>query len=250
MKKVCGIYKITNLVNNRAYIGQAIDIYQRWNRHKNDYNDSNKQSYNYPLYRAIRKYGLEKFNFSIIEQCCVSDLDKREQYWIAYFGTYGHGYNQTPGGKHPVYNKISPDMLEEITNILLQNNSIKHEDIALLYNVSIEMIQGINTGRYWYRESLNYPLQKRTKKKYYCSVCGKETTKLRYLCRECSCLKMRTVKRPGRDVLVQEIALAGFTKVGEKYGVSANAIVRWCNTYKLPTHKKDIVALYKTTNKT
>ena len=53
----CGIYKITNLVNEKVYIGQAQDIEKRWREHK-----CSSKSNNQILYRAIRKYGLENFS--------------------------------------------------------------------------------------------------------------------------------------------------------------------------------------------
>lgn len=60
-----GIYKITNLVNGKMYIGQAVDIEERWIRHKRDWKiDKTKV-----LYKAIRKYGIENFSFEIIEEC-------------------------------------------------------------------------------------------------------------------------------------------------------------------------------------
>ena len=51
----CGIYKITNLVNNCCYIGQSIDILTRWKNHKNDglNKDSPKNKFYYPLYKEI-----------------------------------------------------------------------------------------------------------------------------------------------------------------------------------------------------
>ena len=56
-----GIYKITNLLNGKCYIGQSINIQKRWTNHKTSYKNPNKDCYNYPLYKAFRKYGLENF---------------------------------------------------------------------------------------------------------------------------------------------------------------------------------------------
>ena len=63
-----GIYKIENLVNGKCYIGQSKYIEKRWTDHKsNAFNSIQKDQYKYPLYRAIRKYGLENFSFEVIE---------------------------------------------------------------------------------------------------------------------------------------------------------------------------------------
>lgn len=99
------IYKITNLVNNKAYIGQTkqpVEI--RWEAHIyaafREYDDNR-----YYLHRAINKYGLENFNFKIIEEVPNTELDEREIYWIAYYHTYRYdekgnqGYNLTRGGQ-------------------------------------------------------------------------------------------------------------------------------------------------------
>ena len=93
------IYKITNLINNKCYIGQTIkSIEERWRDHKCKAFNSSSKCYNYPLYRAFRKYGINNFSFEIIEKCKISELNKKEIYWIQYYNSYKKGYNQTLGG--------------------------------------------------------------------------------------------------------------------------------------------------------
>lgn len=94
-----GIYKITNILNNKSYIGKSEDIETRWEYHKTHYNYT--KEYNKPLYRAFRKYGLENFTFEIIENLNYNYniADEREKYWITYYNSYGStGYNGTLGG--------------------------------------------------------------------------------------------------------------------------------------------------------
>lgn len=95
-----GIYKITNKINGKCYIGQSNNIERRWNDHKipSSWNDPNKSSYNYPLYAAFRKYKLENFIFEVIEECNQEELNDKEIYWIQYYNSYYDGYNQTIGG--------------------------------------------------------------------------------------------------------------------------------------------------------
>ena len=57
-----GIYKITNLINKKVYIGQALDIFHRWSKHSSAPTNS-------LIHQAIREYGIENFSFEIIEQC-------------------------------------------------------------------------------------------------------------------------------------------------------------------------------------
>lgn len=94
----CGIYKITNIINGHSYIGQSVEIEDRWVRHKwSAFNE--KEEEDYPLYRAFRKYGLEAFKFEIIKECPREELTQWEKYYINYYDTFINGYNQTSGGE-------------------------------------------------------------------------------------------------------------------------------------------------------
>lgn len=62
MEKICGIYCIENIINHKKYVGLSKDINRRWSDHKNKaLNSLNSDDLNKPLYRAIKKYGLENF---------------------------------------------------------------------------------------------------------------------------------------------------------------------------------------------
>lgn len=98
MNSVCGIYSITNKINGKRYIGQSININRRFIEHKNDPFNINCKDYDMAIYRAIRKYGLDNFNFEILEQCDKSELNDKEIYWIDYYNSYNNGYNCTRGG--------------------------------------------------------------------------------------------------------------------------------------------------------
>lgn len=91
------IYKITNLINNKIYIGQAIDIQHRWWGHLN----CAKKQVNTFLYKAIRKYGENNFIVEQIDSANTKEeLDSKEIYWIRELGS-NHpeiGYNLTAGG--------------------------------------------------------------------------------------------------------------------------------------------------------
>lgn len=91
----CGIYKITNKINNKSYIGQSVFIEERWKEHKE--NAWDKIS---PLYEDMRKYGIKNFSFNIIEECDTDLLNEKEKYWISFYNSYLNGYNKTKGGDY------------------------------------------------------------------------------------------------------------------------------------------------------
>ena len=103
-----GIYKITNKINNKVYIGQSKEVEHRLREHqlrpfRGDEN-TNKE-YNKYLYKAIRKYGLENFSFEILEECSPDILADKESYYINLFKSNDEkfGYNCTDGYEYSSY---------------------------------------------------------------------------------------------------------------------------------------------------
>lgn len=80
------------------------------------------------------------------------------------------------------------------------------------------------------------------KKGNFCIQCGKKITNGASLCEDCYKQSLR-INRPSREELKKLIRSIPFTKIGEKYNVSDNAIRKWCKTYNLPTRKKDITLI-------
>lgn len=99
------IYKITNKINHKIYIGQTVKtLKQRWKGHLND----SKIAKNNKFYNAIKKYGTDLFEKEIIENniATIEELNQREIYWIEFYDSYRKGYNSTLGGKDsPMYYK-------------------------------------------------------------------------------------------------------------------------------------------------
>lgn len=75
---------------------------------------------------------------------------------------------------------------------------------------------------------------------YYCQNCGKEVFKGSTYCPECAHQMQRKVERPSREDLKQLIRTTPFTQIAQKYGVSDNAIRKWCSSMNLPNKKGDI----------
>ena len=122
-----GIYKIENKVNGKVYIGQSIDIEKRWKEHISCLN--NRTHHNDYFQKSWNKYGADNFTFSIIEECKLSELDKKEIYWINYYESYirDNGYNLTLGGEGN--KQISEQMINEMCN-LYDNEGYTTSDIA------------------------------------------------------------------------------------------------------------------------
>ena len=94
----CGLYKITNKINGKIYIGQSINIERRWQQHIYEAKNCNQVASQYAIHKAFQKYGVENFIFEIIELTSSQTLNDREKYWIKYYNTYNNGYNETQGG--------------------------------------------------------------------------------------------------------------------------------------------------------
>lgn len=90
---VCGIYTITNTVNQKLYLGSSVNIDNRWRQHRNELLRNNH--HNKFLQRAWNKYGPDAFHFAIVELVLPPFLLERESYWLEKLRPYNpkKGYN-------------------------------------------------------------------------------------------------------------------------------------------------------------
>lgn len=96
------IYKITNLINGKIYIGKTLlTVEKRWKEHCEDYKKQRNEKR--PLYSAMNKYGIENFKVEQIEECSDKIINEREVYWIEHYQSFKHGYNATIGGDGKAY---------------------------------------------------------------------------------------------------------------------------------------------------
>ena len=120
------IYCITNLVNEKKYVGKTTqDIQERFKEHCQD--SQKQRCEKRPLYDAFNKYGIENFIIECLEELeDESILSEREIYWIKELGTYGRGgYNATKGGDGAIlydYNEII-----ELAKLGYTSNQIKEK---------------------------------------------------------------------------------------------------------------------------
>lgn len=87
-----GIYKITNIENQKCYVGQAVNLADRWKQHIKRGVGADTPTRN-KLYPAMRELGPENFTFEVIEECDRASLDSLEDYWQDYFKAKEFGYS-------------------------------------------------------------------------------------------------------------------------------------------------------------
>lgn len=87
-----GIYKITNIDNQKCYVGQAVNIGDRWKQHIKKGLGADPPTRN-KLYPVMKDIGPENFTFEVIERCDRINLDSREDYWQEYFKAKEFGYS-------------------------------------------------------------------------------------------------------------------------------------------------------------
>ena len=244
-----GIYKIENLINHKIYIGQSIDIATRWQQEISASRNPSNRAYNYPLSQDIRNFGIENFDFQILEECEAEYLNIREKYWIDIYDSYHNGYNQNQGGSSL---SLSSEKRIEIVNSiksLLRTTNLLHKEIAEMNSVSINYVQQINTGKLYYDTNDKYPLQQQQKGHATslgvkplpkCKQCGVDISYGAEYCINCYNKNRQTVIRPARDEFKQMIRKNSFVQIGKQFGVSDNAIRNWCDAYNLPRTKKEI----------
>lgn len=95
--KISGIYKITNLKDNKIYIGQSTDIKTRWSNHIKAALKIDSIAHS-RVHDAMGEEGIWNFTFELLEQCPKEKLNEREKYYIEFYQSNIYGYNKTTGG--------------------------------------------------------------------------------------------------------------------------------------------------------
>lgn len=131
------VYKITNLINGKVYIGITSQGTQaRYHKHLSDA----RLGSTFPIHNALRKYGEDNFKIETIETLPQSsnyeELKEREKYWIQYYDSYNRevGYNLTLGGDGSVGYHQSEEAKEKIK----KHSSRKHT--ILQYSIDGELL--------------------------------------------------------------------------------------------------------------
>lgn len=166
---ISGIYKITNNINGKIYVGQSIDIPKRIYEHKYKAFCKDDISYNSAIHNAFRKYGLDNFTFEILEEVSIKELDDKEIFYIKELNSLSpNGYNIQSGGQKYKVHKREPNRCrncnteisygaklclecckksqsknippkEELEKLL--NDDFNYTHIGNIYNVSVNTIK-------------------------------------------------------------------------------------------------------------
>ena len=236
-----GIYKITNLINGKCYIGQSVHIERRFSEHCRPSSTS-------VIAKAIQKYGKENFFFFFLEECDLESLNYKEQYWIKHFNSLiPNGYNVTEDTEstHTNYRFFEKDTIISIISDLKDSN-LSLKEISEKYGLNISNISRINSGETHRQQGLSYPIRKTNwhkREKNFCINCGKEISLTATRCIKCE-NSFRQVKledmRITREELNKKIRTQSFLSIGKEFGISDNAIRKWCDKFNLPRTKKEI----------
>ena len=170
------IYCYTNKINNKKYIGQTNNLERRKKQHIQDSIHCHKGheiSYNLPFHSAIRKYGIDNFDFEILKIIDTEDWNEVNDIESKYINDFQticpNGYNlQAQGQANKGLNKtaLPENVVEEIISKLKEKELISN--ISEEYQLSRSYISDINNGRCLRKENETYPLQQNriTNEKY------------------------------------------------------------------------------------
>lgn len=161
------IYRYKNKITNNSYIGKTNNVERRHREHISNSENPNSNYYNSLWCKKIRQYGIENFEFSILEEVDEKNWKEREKYWIKRFNSFdGKGYNSTEGGdgsenlERILTKEESESLIQE-----LQDNLITQSEIAVKYEISETLVSNINFGIRYKIENIEYPIRKNYKNK-------------------------------------------------------------------------------------
>lgn len=98
-KTVCGIYKLTDTTTDLIYIGQSVNVAQRWKDHVKSALGAAPTASSNRLYAQMQKSGVHNFTFELIEEVPSVDLNEKEKYYINFYQSNVYGLNGTKGNK-------------------------------------------------------------------------------------------------------------------------------------------------------
>ena len=226
-----GIYKITNNINGKIYIGQSNNIKRRFSEHQTKGSTSK-----IPVDEAISKYGKENFTFEIIEECSVEELNEKETKWITYFNSIEEGYNCSLGGEQQSIGiNNGRAILTEDDVIIIRNsynNHLRRKDVYEQFKNKISFATFANV---WDGSSWSHIMPEvftEENKNYYStqSTNGENSFNAKFLNEEVIQIRERYVNENAKSI---------YEDYKDRCSYNTLQQILWGRTYKnLPIYKK------------
>ena len=217
------IYKVTNIINGKVYIGQTINTleYRRSQHFRETKSDKKKNTY---FHNAIAKYGEENFIFEQIDSSeSIDELNLKEQYWIDFYNATNEkfGYNLDSGGKNCLKSDSTKQKIGEKTKERWNDQEIAKA-----------MLEGLSKGTTKWIE-----MCKENRETFICPVCGKSISLCKYEIKNKQYCSMECMVQSGASrEYARKASNASAIKSREihnrKRKEIAEFIYSWCNDNK------------------
>lgn len=227
-----GIYKITEKENPAMfYVGKSNDIERRFNEHRYK---TFRQS-RIPFDDYITEKGQDAFEYEILEECSLKQLNEKEQYWITKLDAKNSG-NKFDGGLNDVVGSHNPNSKlteEDVKNIrLAYNNHLKQKDVYEKYKdkITFQYFQNLWQGRAW--NHIMPEVFTEENKKYYTSQTsqGENSSSARFSNEEVIQIRQRYVNESAKQV---------YEHYKDRVSYQSFQMILWGRYYKeLPIYKK------------
>lgn len=226
-----GIYKITNNINGKIYIGQSNNIKRRFSEHKTKGKESRIL-----VDISIQKYGEENFSFDIIEECPVDKLNERETYWINFYKQNSVLYNLSDGGDFQSvgYNNGRSILTEDDIKII-RNAYDKHLRRKDVYEQFKDKISFSTFANIWSGASWSHIMPEvftQENKLFYTTQAtnGENSPNAKFTDEEVLLIRQRYVSENAKSI---------YNDYQDRCGYNTLQQILWGRTYKhLPIYKK------------
>lgn len=153
------IYMWKNKINNKKYFGQTNNIDRRYREYKSySFNEKSKM-YNLPISRAIRKYGLDNFDFKIVDLAkSKKEINVKEIFYINFYNTIDFGYNIQEGGQCRNYSRKLTNF-QALKIIKEIQDDTPFTQIAEMNDISLTLVSNINNGLRYRQDNITYPIK-------------------------------------------------------------------------------------------
>lgn len=223
-----GIYKIVKKENGKTYVGQSNNIERRFSEHR--------YKKEIPIDLAIQKYGADAFDFEVIEECLLEELNEREVYWIATLNTFkGFGYNAHEGGNSSQGEKNSNAKVSEDDVCMIRqayNKRLRRRDVYKLVEdkISFHTFAAIWDGSSW--PHIMPEVYTEENKQYYMreATIGALSPKATLTSEEVLLVRQRYVNETAKEI---------YEDYKDRMGYQTLQQILWGRTYKdVPIYKK------------